>query len=373
VLPCGLHIAKPRGREAGHLALIAIVILAVAGCSSPPSPSPSPGSPTPPPSVAGSPPGASPSPGEPGSAAYPLRLFDDEGTMTIIQEAPGRIVSLTPAATETLFALGVGDLIVATSDSTDYPPQAVALPDVATFTSVDVEKIIDLDPDVVIAGGNNFNPPEAIVQLRSLNVPVLVLYAPTVEAVLSDIEFIGRAVNKARQASDMTAAMRAGFDQVSRATQGLPRPRVFYELDATNGIFGPADDSFIEEMITLAGGDPVTTGSPTAFEISLEKLVAADPEIIVLGDAAYGVTPDIVSARPGWGGMTAVRKRAIRPVNDIVVTRPGPRLVDGLRELALAIHPDAPIDPPASLAPGGSPVPVGSSIPVASPASSASG
>jgi iron complex transport system substrate-binding protein len=93
-------------------------------------------------------------------------------------------------------------------------------------------------------------------------------------------------------------------------------------------------------MIELAGGDPITTGSETDFAISLERLIEADPELILLGDAAYGVTAEQVAARPGWKVMTAVRTDAIRPVNDLIVTRPGPRLVDGLRELALAIHPD---------------------------------
>jgi hypothetical protein len=98
-------------------------------------------------------------------------------------------------------------------------------------------------------------------------------------------------------------------------------------------------------------GRPITTGSATNFAISLEKLIAADPELILLGDAAYGVTADQVAARPGWKVMTAVENGAIRPVNDLIVTRPGPRLVQGLRELALAIHPDlvlpsaAPIPP----------------------------
>ena len=106
-------------------------------------------------------------------------------------------------------------------------------------------------------------------------------------------------------------------------------------------------------MITLAGGEPITTGSPTVFSIPLETLVAADPEVIVLGDAAYGATADQVAARPGWGGMTAVKAGAIRPVDDVVVTRPGPRLVEGLRALALAIDPEASLPPAPSPGSGG--------------------
>jgi iron complex transport system substrate-binding protein len=203
----------------------------------------------------------------------------------------------------------------------------------------------------VIVGGNFFNGPAAIAQLRGLGIPVVVTYAPTVDAVLRDIELIGTAVGLDDAAGELAASMQAGFDEVAAATADLPRPRVFYELDATSDIYTAADDSFVAEMITLAGGDPITTGSPTDFAISLERLITADPEIIVLGDAAYGVTAEAVAARPGWDVMTAVRDGAIRPVNDLVVTRPGPRLVDGLRELTLAIHPDAAVPPPAAVAP----------------------
>jgi iron complex transport system substrate-binding protein len=140
--------------------------------------------------------------------------------------------------------------------------------------------------------------------------------------------------------------MRADLDQVAAAVAGESKPRVFYELDATSEIYTAADDSFVEEMIELAGGDPITTGSTTSFSISIERLVEADPELILLGDAAYGVTPEIVAGRPGWAVMTAVREGRIEPVDDIVITRPGPRLVEGLRQLAAAIHPDVVLPSP---------------------------
>jgi iron complex transport system substrate-binding protein len=280
------------------------------------------------------------------SPAFPATLTDDEGTTVEIAREPERIVSLTPAATEILFALGAGPRVVATTDFDDFPPEAVDLPDVASYTSVDVEQIVGLEADLVIAGGNFFNPPEAIARLRSLEIPVVVVYAPNLAGVIADIELIGTAVGLADVALDMTETMQAGFDAVAEATEGLPRPRTFYELDATSAIYTAADGSFVEEMIELAGGDAITTGSTTDFAISLEDLVAADPELILLGDAAYGVTPEQVAARPSWDGMTAVENGDIRPVNDLVITRPGPRLVRGLHELALAINPDLVVPSP---------------------------
>lgn len=273
-------------------------------------------------------------------AAFPATLVDDEGTTVVLTSEPARIVSLTPATTEILFAIGAGPRVVATTDFDDYPPEAVPLPDVATFASVDIEKIVGLDADLVIAGGNNFNSPEAIAKLRSVGIPVIVVYAPDVATVLADIELVGRAVGRAEEAADLAASMRLVFDQVALATKDLARPTVFYEIDAFAQIYTAADDSFLAEMIELAGGTPITTGSTTNFEISLEALVAADPDLILLGDAAYGVTVEQVGARPGWGGLLAVTSGAIRPVNDLIVTRPGPRLIEGLRELAVAIHPD---------------------------------
>ncbi len=270
---------------------------------------------------------------------YPLTLIDDEQNKVVLAAAPARIVSITPATTEILFALGVGDRLVANTDADDYPPQVTALPHVATYSSVDVEKIVGLDPDLVIAGGNGFNKPDSLAQLRRLGIPVLVVYGADIEGVLHDIELIARAVGVAARGSSLVADMRTAFSAISAATARLPHPRVFYELDATKEIYGPADRSFIAEMIALAGGTPITTGSTTVFSIPLERLIAADPEVIVLGDAAYGTTPEIVAARPGWNAMAAVKAGAIRPVNDTVVTRPGPRLVEGLRDLALAIHP----------------------------------
>ncbi len=341
-------MSRPSRRTRAILLSAAACAMLAACSAGAPSPSPT-SEPSPaPPSVPASPAtSASPSP----AAAFPLTLTDDEGTQVELASEPQRIVSLTPATTEILFRLGAGPRVVATTDFDDYPPEAVALPDVASYTAVDVEQIVGLETDLVIAGGNFFNDPAAIAQLRELGVPVLVTYAPDIATVLRDIQLVGQAVGLEEEARDLTAAMQADFDQVAAATAELPRPRVFYELDATTDIYTAADDSFIAEMIELAGGDPITTGSTTDFAISIEQLVAADPEVIVLGDAVYGVTAEAVAARPGWDVMTAVKDGQIRGVNDLVVTRPGPRLVEGLRELALAIHPGAAIPSPAPVAP----------------------
>jgi iron complex transport system substrate-binding protein len=347
-----------RGRTRRLTGGVAVVILAVA-CSTGPG-----GTPTIPPDATGSTQPAETGTPEPSAsaAAFPVTLTDDEGTKVELPAEPTKIVSLTPSTTETLFALGVGDRVVGkVEDLSLYPPEAAAIPDVAKFGEVDVEQIVSLEADLVIAGGNNFNPPDKLAQLRQLRVPVIVLYAPDIDTVFSDIELTGAAVGRLDEARDLTTSMRAGFDQVEAATSALDKPRIFYELDATREIYTAADDSFLAKMIELAGGQPITTGSTTSFEIPLETLVTADPEVILLGDAAYGVTADAVGARPGWNVMTAVKDGQIRPVDDVVITRPGPRLVEGLKLLALAIHPDA--DIPGAPSSAESPSPAASAAP----------
>jgi iron complex transport system substrate-binding protein len=293
------------------------------------------------------------------AAAFPVTLTDDEGATITIATKPKKIVSLTPASTEILFAIGAGPSVVATTNFDDYPPEAIPLPDVATYTSVDVEKIVGLGTDLVIAGGNNFNPPASIAKLRSLGIPVIVTYAKDVAGVLSDMNLVGKAAGESAAADALATSMGAQFDAIRTVTSGAPHPKVFYELDATSKIYTTTDASFLQEMIQIAGGDPITTGSTTNSEIPLEKLIAANPAVIVLGDAAYGVTAAQVKARPGWATIQAVQTGSIVGVNDIVVSRPGPRLVLGLLDLLRAIHPEI-------VLPAGLPSPV----PAASPAAS---
>jgi len=169
---------------------------------------------------------------------------------------------------------------------------------------------------------------------------------------MADIALIGSSIGAAEEAGAMTAELTAQMDAVSEAAAAAEStPSVFYELGAEPEIYAPAPDSFLADMIVRAGGEPVTTADPALWSIPLEELLVADPEVIVLGDANYGTCPDAVGARPGWDGMTAVVNGDVRPVDDVPITRPGPRLAQGLASLARAIHPELelagfPADPP---------------------------
>jgi iron complex transport system substrate-binding protein len=307
------------------------------------------------PTAASAPPSTAPSPSP---IAFPVTVTDDEGTSVTIPARPVKIVSLTPATTETLFALGVGSRVVGkVEDIANYPPEASGVPVVATNIAVDVEKIVALEPDLVVSGGAGLTQGDAVEQLRRAKVPVLVSYPTSISVALAGIRTIGKVVGSAPEAEQLATSMDQRIQAMAARVANGPKPRTFYEIDTTGGIFTPPAQSIYGEMLRLAGTEPIS--GDASYSISLEKLVAADPEVILLGDAAYGATPELVKARPGWAVMTAVKQGRIVPVNDIVVTRPGPRLVDGLAGLIRAVHPEVAIDdivpPPPSTAPTSAP------------------
>jgi len=276
-----------------------------------------------------------------GDVAFPVTVVDDEGTQVTLDAPPERIISLSPANTEIVFALGAGDRLVGGTSFDDYPAEAADLPDVATYQGVVTEQVVGLEPDLVLAAGNFFTPPDAVARLRELGYPVIVVYAPDVPAVLADIELIGTAIGAAAEATAMTMQMSDQLRAIEAAAAGTgSTPRTFYQIGSEPEIYAPAPGSFVADMVALAGGDAITTSDPVVFSIPLEELVVADPEVIVVGDANYGVCPADVAARPGWGDMTAVLNGDVRPVDDVTVTRPGPRLAQGLASLARAIHPE---------------------------------
>lgn len=272
--------------------------------------------------------------------SFPVTLTDDEGTKVTIAAEPQTIVSLTPAATEILFMIGAGDRVVAkVVDVASFPPETVAIPDVATFAGVDVEQIVAFEPDLVISGGVGFSQGDAVEQLRRADVPVLVIYPTAVDGGLAGIRLIGQATGLGDTADSLAIGMEQRIDElVALAATATEKPRLFYEISDQGGLFTPPADSIYGEMFRLAGADPIPGNA--SYGISVEELVAADPEVILLGDAAYGVTAEVVAGRPGWKGMTAVKDGAIYPIDDILVTRPGPRLVAGLEALIRAIHPE---------------------------------
>ena len=282
------------------------------------------------------------------SVSFPLTLTDDAGRTITLPARPQRVVSLAPSNTEIVCVLGACDALTGVTDFDDYPPNVKTVAHVVVQAKVDAEKVVAARPDLVLAAGNGLTSEAAIKQLSDLGLQVMTLYPRNLDGVYRDIDLVGRALGVPQKAESTIASMRQRVKAVSDAVAAAPRPRTFYEVSVFEGtIYTAGKDSFLASLITLAGGSPVT-GDAQSGAIQLEDLIAADPELVLLGDASYDPTlatqPKAITtlrARSGWGQISAVRSGKVLPyTDDVVTTRPGPRIVAGLEALARAIHPD---------------------------------
>ena len=280
-------------------------------------------------------------------AAFPVTLTDDAGRDVVLDEPPQRIISLAPSNTEIVCALDACDRIVGVTDFDDYPADIADVPKIVVQTQVDLERLVAAEPDLVLAAGNEFTPTAVIEQIDGLGIPVLVLYPESLAEVYADIELVADALDRRADADRLVDDMRRRVAAVETAVEGADRPRTLYEVFHSEGTtYTAGEGSFIASLLELAGAAPVTGDAEGVLEA--EELVAADPELILLGTASYDptiATPEaaleVLRARPGWSGLAAVRDGNVIPyLDDIVTTRPGPRVVDGLEALARAIHPD---------------------------------
>ncbi len=274
-----------------------------------------------------------------------ITLTDGLSRQVTLASPAQKIVSLAPSNTEILYAIGAGSLLVGRDDLSDYPLEAQKLASVGgSMGKYNLEEIAKLQPDLVLA--SDLNTPEQIKSLEDLKITVFVLSNPTkLEGLYNNLETVGKLTGHSTEASQLSADLQAREKAVNTALAKVKdRPKVFYELDATDPAkpFTAGANTFIDLLITQAGGANIGANLKGNYpQVSQEELLAQDPDIILLGDAAYGATPDQVAARPGWSIIKAVKKNQVFAVDDNLISRPGPRLVDGLETLAKLIHPEA--------------------------------
>ncbi|MCD6576906.1 MAG: ABC transporter substrate-binding protein [Anaerolineaceae bacterium] len=273
-----------------------------------------------------------------------ISIVDGLDKQITLDQPAENIVTLSPPITEMLFAIGAGDQVIARDSFSDYPEAALSLPDIGGgFAEYDLETIVSLAPDLVIAG--SINTPELVKSLEDLGFTVYYLANPSdLEGTFASIEALGVLSGHKNEAQELVKGLRSRVDAVSTALEGIEeKPTVYYELDATDLAkpYTPGPNTFYTSMIEMAGGENI--GEKLEFEwaqISLEQLLIEDPDLILLGDAMWGVTPESVAERAGWSSLTAVSNGMVLPFDDNLIARIGPRQVDGLEALAKIFHPD---------------------------------
>ena len=272
----------------------------------------------------------------------PITMSDGLGRTVTLNGPAQRIVSLAPSNTEILFAVGAGTQVAGRDEASDYPDEALSLPTVGGWSGFSTESIVALQPDLVLAGG--INTPELVASLESLGLRVYFLPNPaTIEEMYANLETVGLLTGHEAETAALVEALKVRVAAVDEKIAAVTeRPSVYYELDATDPTkpYTAGPGSFVDLLIQRAGGANVGAQLQGQWvQISLEELLILDPDMILLGDALYGETPEKVAARPGWEVLSAVQDGRIYPFDDTLVSRPGPRLVDALEAMARFLHP----------------------------------
>jgi iron complex transport system substrate-binding protein len=270
--------------------------------------------------------------------------FTDGLGRTVTLPGPAqKVVSMAPSNTEILFAIGASSQVVGRDEFSDYPAEAKSLPSIGgSMGQYSYEQVAALKPDLVLA--SEINTPEQVKALEDLGLTVYYLSNPkSLEDLYANLVTVARLTGHESEAAALVDSLKARVKAVDDTLAGVAdRPVVFYEIDASdpNKPYTTGPGTFIDLLIARAGGMNLPGLTDAYPQVSLEQIVLANPAIILLGDALYGTTPESVAGRPGWSKIAAVTDNRVLPFDDNLVSRPGPRLVDGLEALAQAIHPE---------------------------------
>ena len=267
-----------------------------------------------------------------------LTFTDELNRQVSIDQNPQRIVSLAPNITEMLFALGLGERVVAVTSYCDFPPEATTREKIGDTLQPNLERIIALRPDLVVV--STASQVERLTrQLDQLGIPVYVTNPRTVRDMLRSIRYLGEATGAATQGQALATALEERIRRVEARVTGRPKPRVLFVLQL-GPLITVGRETFINDLITLAGGESISGDQTSEYpQFSYETAVARAPEIIIAPLLHGSGAIDEAELRRAFATTPAVRKERIVRINPDLTSRPGPRLIDGLEQLAEALHP----------------------------------
>lgn len=274
----------------------------------------------------------------------PVTITDDYGEKVRLDTMPVRIVSLAPANTEILFALGLGDRVVGVTDYCNYPAEATAKPKIGGYSTINIERVMAVQPDLVVAAFGNTE--EAINRLKSLGLTVIALNPDSIEGTLHDIRLAGKATGTEAEAERLAASMEARIDAVKEKTKSVTEPPTVAHVIWYDPIWVSGSNTFQDELITFAGGTNAFPDLDGWQIASLERFITTDPEVIIvnsgtgMGDEGVDLIYRYFMNEPRLKTMKAIQQNRVHVIDSDLIDRGGPRLVDALEEVAADIHPD---------------------------------
>ncbi len=278
-----------------------------------------------------------------GNLAFPMEVIDQTGRTVIIEKIPDKIISLAPSNTEILYSLGLSEKLVAVTDFCDYPPEAKEKPSIGGFSTPNMEEVVAHSPDLILA--TSIHEITIIPQLEQKGFTVLALSPQTIDEVFQAITLVGKITGKEEEASKMVTEMQNRTKVVTDKVAGLPegqRPRIFY-ITWHDPLMAPGSGTLQDDLIRKVGGTNITHNLTDYANVSLEVIIDANPEAMIAG-VGHGIEKDLnfqfIETESRLRDTNARRNNRIYAVDGNLVSRPGPRIVDGLEELARLIHPE---------------------------------
>lgn len=273
--------------------------------------------------------------GEAAQTVYPLTLTDATGTEVTFEAAPSKIVSLAPSETESLFALGLDEQIVGVSDNDDYPEAAKSKPKMGGF-ELNTEAIVAAKPDVVFVA--DLTDDATVESLRGLGMNVFKFNPDTLEDVMNAIAVYGEITDRQAEAKEVTDKMRADIEKVRTAAASIneeDRKTVYLEFSPGWTV---GSGEFMNELIETSGAVNAAADTKGWSEVDSEAVIQANPDVVLY--SKLSVDPQTIKDRSGWQEVKAVKEDQLFAIDDNLVSRPGPRLSEGLIEVFNAVYPD---------------------------------
>jgi iron complex transport system substrate-binding protein len=274
---------------------------------------------------------------EENESQYPVNITDGYGREIELEKPAEKIISLAPSMTETIFALGAGDRLVGVTTYCNYPEEAKEIDQVGDFEGPNLESVIEKNPDVVVALAMGDDEKS---KLEDAGITVFLQDPQNLDEVFDNIKKIGTILGLQEEAESLTSNMNAKKDSIIETVSNYDSKKVFYEV-WSEPLMTAGPGSILDEMINLSNGENIAYDAESLYpEYSLELLIERNPEVYLTADDGFKTVEDIKN-REGYENITAIKENNIYMLHPDIVSRTGPRIIEGLEMIAQAIHPEA--------------------------------
>ena len=274
--------------------------------------------------------------------SFPIEVTDQQGKTIKLEKIPERIISLVPSNTEILFALGLEDKVIGVTEYCNYPPEALDKEKIGGFSTPDMEEIIALQPDLILAG--SIHEKEIIPSLEGRGLTVFALAPKNLNGILEDIKIVGKITGREEEAFEVVAQMKNRIEAVTDKIRKLQaRPRVFY-ITWHDPLWSIGSGTIIQELVEEAGGVNIFRSTITGHKaVNLEPVIACNPQVIIACTGhgeAKGLPFEWAKSEPRLRVTEACQNNRVYQIDADLVSRTGPRIVDALEWFAYFIHPE---------------------------------